>query len=327
MKTIFGILILAGLCARAELPSYDAELTTFAYPYDVKFFEFEGQQQKLKMAYMDVTPAKPNGQTVMLLHGKNFSGFYWEPTIRLLTDKGYRVVVPDQIGFGKSTKPSSYQFSFHGLAENTKRWLDHLQIGKVAVVGHSMGGMLAARFARMYPEATTKLVLVNPIGLEDLRGPVPYTGLAKAYEQELKTTAESIREYQKQAYYAGEWKPEYEALIGAASGWTRHKDYPKVAWNAALTSEMVYTQPVIQEFPLIKVRTLLIIGLRDRTAPGRHAADPKVAATLGDYPKLGRAAARAIPKAKLVELKGVGHVPQLESFPEYAKALTDFLAL
>ena len=68
--------------------------------------------------------------------------------------------------------------------------------------------------------------------------------------------------YQQRSYYAGEWKPEYEELIGAAAGWTRHPDYPRVAWNAALTADMIVTQPVVHEFPQVKVPTLLIIGLR-----------------------------------------------------------------
>lgn len=306
-------------------PSYDAILTGFEYPHPVQEFKINSQNQELKMAYMDVPSAKSNGKTVVLLHGKNFSGFYWEPTIKFLTEAGYRVIVPDQIGFGKSSKPQSYQFSFQGLAENTRQLLVSLNIGKVVVVGHSMGGMLATRFSLMYPEFTEQLILVNPIGLEDWKTVVPYKGLNELYQQELKTTEDSIREYQKQAYYAGEWKPEYEQLIQAQAGWTRNADFPKVAWNAALTAEMVFTQPVFYEFPLIKSPTLLIIGLRDKTAIGKGWASKEVAAGLGDYTQLGKRAKRVIPKSKLVEIPGVGHVPQIEAFATYKKAMLDFI--
>ena len=64
------------------------------------------------MAYMDVKPARPNGRTAVLLHGKNFCGATWQGTIAALTDAGYRVIAPDQIGFCKSSKPAQYQFSF-----------------------------------------------------------------------------------------------------------------------------------------------------------------------------------------------------------------------
>jgi len=304
---------------------YDAELSDFSYPFPVKHFEIKSQRQTLKMAYMDVSPQASNGKVVVLLHGKNFGGFYWEPSIRALTEAGFRVIVPDQIGFGKSSKPQCYQFGFQDLATNTFSLLENLNIDRASIVGHSMGGMLAVRFALMHSTFTTELVLVNPLGLEDWKTTVPYRTIDDFYADELKATAESVRDYQKVSYYDGNWTPEYESLIQAQIGWINHPDYPKVAWNAALTSEMILTQPVIYEFPLIHVPTLLIIGQRDRTAIGKTWVSKDIAAPLGNYPVLGKAAAQAIPNAKLVEIQGAGHVPQIEKFPEYKRALLDFL--
>jgi pimeloyl-ACP methyl ester carboxylesterase len=307
-------------------PAYDPELTNYDYPRPVQVFPIHSQQQDLKMAYVLAEPATPNGRTVLLLHGKNFSAAYWEPTIRALLAEGFRVVAPDQIGFGKSSKPAAYQFTFHALARNTRELLDSLRVGKVNVIGHSMGGMLASRFALMYPETVESLVLVNPIGLEDWKLVVPYKSVDELYQSELKATPESIRAYEKENYFAGNWKPEYESLIEILAGWTRHPDYARVAWNAALTTDMVFTQPVIYEFPLIKAPTLLIIGQRDRTAVGKAWAPEPAKATLGDYPALGRKAARAIPGARLVEVKDAGHLPQVEALDAYRKAVLDFLA-
>jgi pimeloyl-ACP methyl ester carboxylesterase len=306
--------------------AFDAELSNYNYPREVKFFEFQGQGQLLRMAYELAEPAVPNGRTVLLFHGKNFSAFYWEPTIQALLEQGYRVIAPDQIGFGKSSKPAAYQFSFQALAQNTRALLERLKVEEVSVVGHSMGGMLAVRYALQYPAQVEKLVLVNPIGLEDWKRSVPYRSVEESYQAELKATPESILEYQRVSYFGGSWKREYAPLVEVLSGWTRHPDYPKVAWNSALTADMIFTQPVLYEFPLVKAPTLLIIGQRDRTAIGKAWARPEVAAKLGDYPKLGRAAARAIPKAKLVEIKGAGHVPQLEAFSAYRAALLQFLS-
>jgi pimeloyl-ACP methyl ester carboxylesterase len=306
-------------------PRFDAELSAYPYPFPVHYLELTSQQQKIRMAYMDVAPAQPNGHAVVLLHGKNFSASYWEPTIRLLTEHGYRVIAPDQIGFGKSSKPPAYQYSFQQLAENTRAVLDAAGLGQVSVVGHSMGGMLATRFALMHPERVEKLVLVNPIGLEDWKTVVPYHSVDQFYDQEKKATAETIREYQRTSYYGGTWKPEYDKLIEASVGMTRHPDYPKVAWASALLYDMIYTQPVVYEFPRLKVPTLLVIGQRDRTALGRAWAPKDVAATLGDYPALGRKAAAAIPGASLVEIPGVGHLPMVEAFDAYSQALVHFL--
>lgn len=309
----------------SQTTGYDAELTGFEYPFPVKFHEFESQRQSVKMAYLEVEPEKPNGRTVVLLHGKNFSAAYWKSTILSLTNAGYRVIAPDQIGFGKSTKPAAYQFTFQALAENTRGLLEKLNVSKASVIGHSMGGMLATRFALMYPDTVEKLILVNPIGLEDWKTMVSYRTVDQNYQQELKATPESIKEYQRQAYFAGEWKSEYDSLVEVLGGWTKNPDYPRVAWNAALASDMIFTQPVMYEFNRIRVPTLLIIGQRDRTAIGRAWAPKEIADKMGNYPALGRKAARAIPGARLVEIAKVGHMPQVENFPVYEKAVLGFL--
>lgn len=311
---------------RAAMPALDPELNNYQYPYPVSFYEFDTQGQRLRMAYMDVAATKPNGRTVVLLHGKNFSGAYWAPTIKALVAEGYRVVAPDQVGFGKSSKPGSYQFSFQALAANTRSLLDSLRVEKFALVGHSMGGMLAARMALMYPERVERLALVNPIGLEDWKLVAPYRTVEENFAQELRATPESIKEYQRVNYFGGEWKPEFDALTEILSGWTRHSEYRRVAWNAALTSDMIFTQPVIYEFERLKAPTLLIIGQRDRTAIGRDRVPKEVAATMGDYPSLGKAAARRIPGARLIEIAEAGHLPQVDSLPKYARALLDFIA-
>ncbi len=309
-------------------PRFDAVLSGFAYPYPVQTFEVRAQEQTLHMAYMDVKPGKKqqNGKTVVLLHGKNFGAFYWKRTIELLVGQGYRVVAPDQIGFGKSDKPAHFQYSFHGLASYTRALLGSLGIAKASVIGHSMGGMLAVRSALMFPEQTERLVLVNPIGLEDWRPVVPYRSVDAWYASERASTPERIREYQRKSYYGGEWKPAYEALIEPAAGQTRQPDYPRVAWASALTYEMIYTQPVVYELPNVRASTLLVIGQRDRTALGRDTVSPEVAETLGRYPELGKKAQAAIPGAKLVEIEGAGHLPQVEAWDAYARALLEFFA-
>ncbi|XXY49427.1 alpha/beta hydrolase [Sorangium sp. So ce269] len=311
--------------AAAPAAGLDPELTSYAYPFPVRYLEVESQRQKLRMAYMDVQPEKPNGRAVLLLHGKNFSASYWEPTIRALTERGFRVIAPDQIGFGKSTKPAAYQFSFHGLAETTRALLDSLGVQRAAVVGHSMGGMLAARFALMFADRTERLILVNPIGLEDWKTVVPYRPIDAWYKQELEATRDSIRDYQRKSYYDGAWKPEYERQIEVQAGWTEHPEYPRVAWCSALTYDMIFTQPVVYELPRLRTPTLLVIGLRDRTALGRAWAPKEAADALGDYTTLGKKAAQAIPGARLVELPGVGHLPQVEAFEKYRDALVKFL--
>ena len=143
----------------SQIKPLDATLSNYQYPFEVHYLDLQSQKQNLKMAYMDVKPQKSNGKTIMLLHGKNFNGAYWEKTAKDLSSKGFRVIIPDQIGFGKSSKPEFYQFSFSQLADNTKAILDELKIEKAIVLGHSMGGMVATRFTLLYPEKVEKLIL------------------------------------------------------------------------------------------------------------------------------------------------------------------------
>ncbi len=175
------------------------------------------------MSYMDISAARPNGRTVVLLHGKNFCGATWEGVIPALSDAGYRVIVPDQVGFCRSAKPRAYQFSLHQLAANTHALLAKLGVEHPIILGHSMGGMLAIRYALMYPADTGALVLVNPIGLEDWKAKgVPLATIDELYAKERKTTAESIKKYQQAVYYHGEWQPGVRSL-GRHAGLDVHR--------------------------------------------------------------------------------------------------------
>ncbi|BDU68941.1 hydrolase [Geothrix oryzae] len=298
-------------------------LENHPYPHPVRFFPVTVEGQDLRMAYMDVAPLGPaNGQAVLLLHGKNFFGAYWEGTIQALSAAGYRVVVPDQIGFGRSPKPDLH-YSFELLAQTTKALLDSLGVAKVVVVGHSMGGMLAVRYALLYPAATARLVLENPIGLEDYRVKVPFTSVDATYKSMLAPTREGLDRFYR-SYFAT-WRPEFGVWADLAWRATLSGEWPRAAKASALTYDMIYTQPVVQDLPRLAVPTLLVIGQADRTTLGRGALKPEVLATLGRYPELGRHAQAAIPGAKLVELAGVGHIPHLEAPERFHAALLAFL--
>lgn len=275
---------------------------------------------------MDVTPAgKPRG-VVLLLHGKNFSGTYFGETIGALRAAGYRVIAPDQIGFGKSSKPAHYQFSFAQLADNTRGLLDAAGVGRVHVLGHSMGGMLAVRLARLYPDRVASLTLLDPLGLEDwLARGVPYATVDEDLKTEMAQTPEKLRSYQRESYYHGTWRSEYEPWLEQLASFLRSPDYSRMAWNQALTSDMILTQPVVQDFPELHLPVLLIVGTLDRTAIGKDRAPPELKKQLGDYPELARAAAARMPDARLVLLEGLGHLPHIEDFPKFFAPYRDFL--
>lgn len=295
---------------------------TVDYPYEVRYFSLTVENQPVKMSYMDESPKASNGKTIVLLHGKNFNGFYWKDVIAALVAKGYRVIVPDQLGWGKSDKPNIH-YSFHLLASTTKELLNSLKIDRVTVIGHSMGGMLASRFTLLYPKTVEKLVLENPIGLEDYKTFVPYQPLETLYSKEKSATYESYKKYQ-QSYYPV-WKPEYEQYVEAQAEALYDPAFPQIAQVNAHTYEMIYEQPVLYEFKNIAVPALLIIGQADRTVVGKDLLDDTQKANYGNYPALGKKANQQIKGSQLVALEGIGHIPHVQDFERFSKALFAFL--
>jgi pimeloyl-ACP methyl ester carboxylesterase len=306
----------------AREPVYGPELEGYEYPYPVHQFQFYSQKQTLHMAYMQVDPVNANGRVVVLMHGKNFCSATWKASIDVLANAGYRVLAVDQIGFCKSSKPQSYDFTFQQLARNTHALLDSLHIQKATLIAHSTGGMIAIRYALMYPASTEQLVLVDPIGLEDWKAKgVPSISVDQWYERELQTSADKIRQYERATYYAGSWSDSYEPWVQMLAGMYRGPGKDVVAWNSALVYDMIYTQPVYYEFEHIAVPTLLLIGDKDNTAIGKDLAPPAVRAQLGHYPELAKQAAARIPGAKLVEFTDLGHAPQIQDPDAFHKEL------
>ena len=114
------------------------------YPYPVSYLPLTLYGQDIRMAYMDVpAQGQPNGRTVVLFHGMNFAGFYWGGPIDALRKEGFRVVVPDQIGFGRSSKPI-IPYNFHDMARNTRLLLaaaeDRQGVHRRSLDGRHAGG-------------------------------------------------------------------------------------------------------------------------------------------------------------------------------------------
>jgi len=331
-STLRGFATAAILCFASQCPAQTAApdqeplgvgLEGFVYPYPVQYLTLRRDGTDLKMAFMDVEPTAPaNGRTVVLMHGRNFFGAYWKDTVHFLSSKGYRLIVPDQIGFGKSTKPD-LPHSLHLHAHNTKLLLDYLGIKKTTIVAHSLGGMMAMRFALMYPDALERLVLEDPLGLEDYRLKVPYATPDELLQEARKQGA-SANEALFKSYFA-EWKLEYQIFPDVQTRWMLGPESELIARTSVHTYTMAYEQPVLYELPLIKTPTLLIVGEKDRTALGRARVTPEVRATMGLMPELAKKAAAAMPDCKVVVIPDVGHIPHLEAPQRFYEELVRFV--
>ena len=316
------LLLLVGAAEAPRVPDFGANLERFTYPWPVQTITLDIVGEPSKMAFMDIAANRPNGRSVVLLHGKNFCGATWESSARALLAAGYRVIIPDQIGFCKSAKPRAVQYSFEMLADNTHRLLAARGIERATIVGHSMGGMLAMRYAIMFPESVDRLVLVNPLGLVDRSEEgLPYMTLGALWAGEKKTSFASIKAYQQANYYHGTWKPAYERWVWMLASMYQNSGRDTVALAQAKTSEMIKTQSVAHELYRIRPPTTLIVGTLDKTAFGRQQVPPSLQKFLLSIPLVAPQAARKMPNAKLVPLDGLGHAPQIEDPARFEKAL------
>ncbi|KAM3092427.1 alpha/beta fold hydrolase [Phormidesmis sp. 146-35] len=295
------------------------------YPYPVQFLSLTMEGEPVRMGYMDIRPgAQANGRTALLLHGRNFSGNYWQPTIQALSAAGYRVIVPDQIGFGKSSKPD-VDYSFDMLATNTIQLLDALNIQSIEVMGHSMGGMLAVRLARLFPKRVQRVVLETPVGLEDYRLKVPPQTIERLQQDESLSDPAVIERFLRN--FVKTWVTERDQrFVQTRVRLAQSAEYSRWTRAMARSWQMIYREPIRYELSVLKQPTLLIIGLEDRIALGRAYVSQEVAATMGNFPELGRFAAQAISRSTLVELSGVGHIPHHEAPEQVNQALLKFLA-
>jgi pimeloyl-ACP methyl ester carboxylesterase len=294
------------------------------YPYRVRFLELVNEGQPVRMAYMDI-PAEGtvNGRTIVLLHGRNFSGFYWQSTIEALSSAGYRVIVPDSVGFGKSSKPNIF-YDLDLLAMNTMQLLERLNVREVDLIGHSMGGMQAVRMARLYPKQVRRLMLETPVGLEDYRLKVPPQPLEQLQQDESLAEPAAIEKILRN--FVAKWVRERDLpFVRLRDRLAMSAEYPRWTHVMARTWQMIYREPICYELSALTQPTLLVIGLEDRIALGRTHVSTEVGQTMGNFPELGRFAAKTIPRATLVELPGIGHIPHHEAPEQFERAVLKFL--
>jgi pimeloyl-ACP methyl ester carboxylesterase len=322
-------LILGSKPSPAAQPSAEPlgiALEGYAYPFPVQFLPLSVAGHAVRLAYMDVRPSGPvNGRTVLLMHGRNFPASYWESTIRVLVNAGYRVIAPDQINFGKSSKLDDVPVSFDAMAAHTAALLDYLIVERVDVVAHSMGNMAAVRFARTYPDRVGKLVMYGPVGLEDYRFYVPPVPEERLVEQEDKLTAEAYLNQLVTTYGLTLPKHEVQPFVDIRERMKGSAEWPRWVRSFVSSYYAMWGQPVVHELPLVDKPVLFLVGTRDRTAPGRPFAKPE------DRDRMGRIAERAqelaprMRDARVEVFEGVGHLIHLEAAERFNAVLTQFL--
>jgi pimeloyl-ACP methyl ester carboxylesterase len=288
------------------------------YPHPSSYLPLTVYGQDVRMAYMDVAPTgAANGHTVMIFHGHNFAGFYFGPIIEALRTAGFRVIVPDQIGYGRSSKPI-IPYNFSDMARNTNAILQSLKIGKAMIIGHSMGGMLAARFAALYPDVTERIIIYNPIGLVDTRFGRAPGNADDAYKRALGATYASVKAglMRYVAHNEKAWTPEFETYARIRYSWTLGAEWPRLAMVQTLTGQNLSSDPVVYDWANIKAPTLAFGGAED-VLPGTAKLFQERMKVLADTVPNGNGRLHLIP--------GLGHVPHVEAPAQTIAPMVAFL--
>ena len=299
-------------------------LEGWRYPGPVSFLSLVMAGEPVRMAYMDFAPTSAaNGRAILLLHGKNFDGTYWTGPIDWLTAAGFRVIVPDQVGFNKSSKPA-LDYTFEGLARNTIELADSLSLRRITVLGHSTGGALAVRLASMVPDRIEQLILKDPIGLVDYRAYVAPQETATLVAAEHAYTTQSYRAFIAHFFQISP-PSAYEPFVAWRMRTTLSSEFDRFARVSALTYQMIYREPVRSLYASLTMPVLLTAGTKDRSAPLISYATPAAKARLPGIHDAAKQAMADLPAGRFVSFPDVGHIPHLEMPDRFRTEVLAFL--
>jgi pimeloyl-ACP methyl ester carboxylesterase len=240
-----------------------------------------------------------SGPTVILLHGLGGNGQSWAFTVGPLADK-YHVVVPDQIGFGNSDKPM-INYRVRTYVDFLAEFYKQMKIERATLVGHSMGGWIAAAFTIAFPEKVDRLVMADAAG---------YTPPANFDYKSLYSLNPSTREGMKQLVAKVFFNKNFssDAMIdqflaqrmSAGDGYTI---------NSLIESAARREDFFDGQLSKIKTPTLIVWGREDGLVQLTEGVRLK----------------QDIPQSKLVVIVDCGHFPQVEKAGQFNVTLLEFL--
>jgi len=240
-----------------------------------------------------------SGPVVVLVHGLGSRKEDWLPVIQSLAQK-YRLLVPDQVGFGKSDKPL-LDYSVQTYVDFLNEFLRQLKVEKASLVGESLGGWISALYAAELSDGAhlipmEKLVLVDAAGLKQ-DAPIPNLN---------PSSLAAMRGLMEVVFYDTSWLNEDALRKIFADKLATHDAYTV---RSFLGNPMIATERLDDRMGKIKTPTLVVWGKQDKLLP----------MALGDRYAAG------IAGAKLVSFDKCGHVPPIEKTDEFVAAVTAFL--
>ncbi len=237
------------------------------------------------------------GPTLLLVHGLGAEADVWAYCLEPLSQH-YRVIAPDLLGFGRSSKPL-ITYRIPTFLEVLERFLHALALPRVSIVGNSMGGWISAWFAIQFPGRVHKLVLNDAIGI--------VAGAVEVPIDFRPSSLQNTRQVLEFMFYNRGMATD-ELVEMAYELHLEHNDGPTIA--SVLETIYQRTDHLDDQLYRLKAPTLLIWGDSDRVSPLSVAENYR----------------RLIPASRLEVIPQCGHIPALEKPQEFLQHVLHFLS-
>jgi aminoacrylate hydrolase len=242
-----------------------------------------------------------DGPPLVLVSGLGGKGTSWQFFLEGAS-RHFRVLTFDNRGAGLAPRLHTGT-TIRDLAEDALRLFDHLGLPQAALVGRSMGGMIAQELALLDPGRVSRLVLVSTTGRSDVHLASVFELWAEMAESRVPA---DVRHRASLLWCLGREALEDEARVRAYLQWKRSTDRPD---DYAIQARACARHDALARLPALAVPTLVVSGSDDRLTPPFHA----------------EALAKAIPGAELAYVPGAGHLPYLEKPVAFASRVLGFL--
>lgn len=276
------------------------------------------QKQPLTVRYVELNPT--GARTLVFVHGLGSHLKFWRYQLDTFAQQGFRVLAVDLPGFGKSDKPASFPYTTDSFADVVLALLDELKLGRVVLVGHSMGGQTSLSFAIRHPERVDALVLTSPAGMEQFN-PREQQWFINVFSS---TFVKSAPEYaiwgSVRAGNFRRWRDELNWLVEERVRMAKADEFDAYAYAQVRAVDGLTKNDFVREQQKdIVAPTLIVFGEDDRLIPNPflHGGFAR------DVFQKGH---ERIKGSQLVGLPRCGHTVQMDCPAEYNEQVGKFLA-
>jgi pimeloyl-ACP methyl ester carboxylesterase len=292
------------LLSRPRAVDWEKNRATIFHAEHSQFASVDGE----KIHYQEA--GKLHATPLILIHGFASSTLVWSKVFLNLAEAGYRVIAPDMLGYGYTSKPRNGPYTIEGQAQMITGLMDQLGIDKASIVGSSYGGAVAATIALDYPDRVEKLTLIGAVNNnEPLRFKLMRLFSARVVGDVVSPlligSRRLLRMRMKRVYDRHEWVLD-ERRVDA-----RHLPLRAAETHRAIirTVRGWDADRISRDAHLIRKPTLLLWGENDQEIP------------LAD----GKRLHHQIPGSRLIVFQECGHLPHEEYPEEFVEVISNFV--